>query len=53
MIIRMLKDVTFKDRAGAVVAFFPAGSVINASGKTQTTFLTVWGGIYFDEAEEV
>ena len=53
MKIRMLKTVTFKDRSGAVIAFFPVGAVIDAIGKTQTTFLTVWGGIYFDEAEEV
>jgi hypothetical protein len=49
----MLKDVTFRDRSGAVVAFFPKGCVIESSGKSITTFFTVFGGIYFDEAEEV
>lgn len=51
--IRMTKDVTFKDLSGAVVAFFPKGCVISATAKTQTTFLTAFGGIYFDEAEEL
>jgi len=53
MKIKITKEVTFKDRSGAVVAFYPVGAIIEASGKTSTYFITPMGGIYFDEAEEV
>lgn len=51
--IRITKTVTFRDLSGSVLAFFPAGTVINASARTQTTYITPWGGIYFDEAEAI
>lgn len=51
--IRITKTVTFRDLSGSVVAFFPVGAVVDASARTQTNYITPWGGIYFDEAEEI
>lgn len=53
MKIKFIKNVTFKDASGDVVAFYPIGAVIEASAKTGTYFVTPMGGIYFDEAVEV
>jgi hypothetical protein len=51
--IRITKSVTFRDCEGGILAFFPVGAVMTSTGKTETYFVTTWGGIYFDEAEEI
>lgn len=51
--IRATKRIVYKDQSGAEIKVYEIGDLIDATGATQTYWITAMGGIYFDEAEAV
>ena len=51
--IRFVKEVTFRDCQGTILAHHNVGDSVEFRGKTQHYFISSLGGIWFDEAEEI
>lgn len=51
--IKLIVDVTFKDRTGVVLRHFPVGTVLEHSGGTGDYYVTGMGGIWKHEAVEI
>lgn len=51
--IVITKTVVFKDEDGNTLKTFNIGDIINYTCKLPTYYVTSWGGIYNNEAEEI
>lgn len=51
--IQFVKECTFRDCQGTILAHHNVGDIVEFRGKTQHYYIASFGGIWFDEAVQI